>query len=170
MLSRGPRHSREVLAELAAQGFTAKQLRRARERQGILIERAGNGLAMHSTWRLPDAAATAPAVTATRPLVPRPSEQTPFPASTPACPQSVTLMADGEQCRHAARVRAFMSLGQGEATAHQVADALVERDRRGEHGTGSGAECQNPALGNCPTAPRPVIEAHGCWAGRQCTP
>ena len=33
LLADGPRNSREVLAELAARGFTAKQVRRARERK-----------------------------------------------------------------------------------------------------------------------------------------
>ena len=35
--------SREVLAAMAASQFTPKQVRRARERQCVLIERAGNG-------------------------------------------------------------------------------------------------------------------------------
>lgn len=177
MLAGGPRQSREVLAELAALGFTTKQVRRARERQGVLIERAGNGLAMRSTWRLPGAEVAALTVAATgtagaAALPPLGPALAPcgFPAPSPARHHPSAMLAEGEQRRHAARVRAFMGQGHDEATARCVADALVERDRRGEPGAGSCAECQNIALGSCPATPRPVIEVHGCWARRQCTP
>jgi len=52
LLAEGSKPSREVAAVLGAEGFTPKQIRRAREREGVVIERAGNGRAMRSTWRL----------------------------------------------------------------------------------------------------------------------
>ena len=54
LLAGGPRNSREVLATLSMSQLSAKQIRRAREKLGVLIERAGSGTTMHSTWRLPD--------------------------------------------------------------------------------------------------------------------
>lgn len=53
LLAEGPRASREVLADLAARGFTPKQVRVARERQGIVTERGGFGQATRTTWILP---------------------------------------------------------------------------------------------------------------------
>jgi len=52
LLADGPKPSREVAAALGGEGFTPKQIRRAREQEGVVIERAGNGRAMRSTWRL----------------------------------------------------------------------------------------------------------------------
>ena len=52
LLADGPKLSREVADALGAEGFTTKQIRRAREREGVVIERAGSGRAMRSTWRL----------------------------------------------------------------------------------------------------------------------
>ena len=43
LLADGPRNSREAISELAARGFTAKQVRRARERQGVVMARDGFG-------------------------------------------------------------------------------------------------------------------------------
>ena len=54
LLAGGPLNSREVLATLGELQLSAKQIRRAREKLGVLIERAGSGTTMHSTWRLPD--------------------------------------------------------------------------------------------------------------------
>ena len=54
LLASGPRNSREVLAIMGERQLSAKQIRRAREKLGVLIERAGSGTAMHSTWRMPD--------------------------------------------------------------------------------------------------------------------
>jgi len=52
LLAEGSKPSREVAAVLGAEGYTPKQIRRAREHEDIVIERAGNGRAMRSTWRL----------------------------------------------------------------------------------------------------------------------
>ena len=52
LLSEGPRNSRDVLAELADRSFTAKQVRRARERQGVVIDRQGFGALAHTIWRV----------------------------------------------------------------------------------------------------------------------
>ena len=53
LLADGPRNSREAISELAARGFTAKQVRRARERQGVVMARDGFGPATRTTWRMP---------------------------------------------------------------------------------------------------------------------
>lgn len=157
LLAKGPRNSRDVLAELAALKFTPKQARRARERLGVLIERAGNGRAMHSTWRLPGEAATADTTAAA------PAD------AAPEAPAARGAMG-GEQPRHRARVQAFMAMGHDADTARAVADALAARDRSGRSATGSCAECQNVALRQCPATPRPVTEIYECWSRRQCTP
>lgn len=52
LLSGGPRCSREVLAEMAARGISAKQVRTARERQRIAMHRTGSGKEMRTTWAL----------------------------------------------------------------------------------------------------------------------
>lgn len=54
LLAGGPLKSREVLTTLGEGQLSAKQIRRAREKVGVLIERAGSGATMHSTWSLPD--------------------------------------------------------------------------------------------------------------------
>ena len=57
LLSAGSRCSREVLAEMAARGFSAKQVRTARERQRIAMHRTGSGKDMRTTWALLPSAA-----------------------------------------------------------------------------------------------------------------
>ena len=52
LLAEGPRNSRDVLAELADRSFTAKQVRRARERQGVVIDRQGFGALAQTIWRV----------------------------------------------------------------------------------------------------------------------
>lgn len=64
LLAGGPRTSREVRDAMAIRQFSEKQTRTAREKQGVVIERAGSGLAMHSTWHLPGVTADAAALTA----------------------------------------------------------------------------------------------------------
>ena len=54
LLGDGPRDSRAVLAAMVARQFSPKQARTAREKQNVIIERAGSGTDMRSTWRLPD--------------------------------------------------------------------------------------------------------------------
>ena len=54
LLGDGPRDSRAVLAAMALRQFSPKQTRTAREKQNVIIERAGSGTDMRSTWRLPD--------------------------------------------------------------------------------------------------------------------
>lgn len=187
LLAGGPRNSRDVLAELAARQFTPKQARRARERLGVLIERAGNGKGMHSAWRLPSGKATAPtggsttstastARASSRILAPpgRADQSLPgglpLPTPTASTTASTTTGNEGEQRRHRARVLAFMALGNDATTAQAVADALVGRDRAGLRALGSCAECQNLARRQCPATPRPVTEIHECWTRRQSTP
>lgn len=52
-LAAGPCNSRAVLAAMADNGLTPKQVRGARERLGVVVQRAGSGAAMHSAWSLP---------------------------------------------------------------------------------------------------------------------
>lgn len=160
LLRDGPRNSREVLAAMSAQQFTPKQVRRARERQGVLIERSGNGADMHSTWRLPgNTAAVAAGV-----------GDTPRTSDAPVAQRTTPAHIEGDRRRHLARVDAFMLRGMSASTARQVADALMERDSTGLRAVGSCAECQCVDLESCPATPRPVIEIHECWCRRQCTP
>lgn len=45
--------SRDATLVMAAEGFTRKVIRRARERLGVVVNRSGFGAAMVSTWMLP---------------------------------------------------------------------------------------------------------------------
>ncbi len=45
--------SRDAVRVMAAEGFTHKVIRRARERLGVVVNRSGFGAAMVSTWMLP---------------------------------------------------------------------------------------------------------------------
>lgn len=56
MLAGGPLDSRAVVAGMVERGFSPKQTRRARELLRVVIERAGSGASMRSTWRLPEVA------------------------------------------------------------------------------------------------------------------
>lgn len=156
----GPRNSRDVLAAMAEQQFTPKQVRLARERQGVLIERSGNGADMHSTWRMPgDVAGVASGV-----------GDAPRASDAPAMHHPASAQTDGERRRHSARIDAFRLRGMDARAASALADALVVRDRDGLRAVGSCAECQNVELQQCPATPRPAIEVHECWFMRQCTP
>lgn len=166
LLAIGPRNSRDVQVWLRALQFTPKQVRLARERLGVVIERAGNGRAMHSTWRLPSDGATADATPVAATID---NATVPPTDATPEAPVSREAKV-GEQLRHHARVQAFMAMGHDADTARAVADALVGRDRAGRPAAGSCAECQNIALRQCQATPRPATEIHECWSRRQCTP
>lgn len=162
LLLRGPSASREVLTSMAEQHFTPKQVRNARERLGIVAERSGNGADMRSTWRLPGAAEGK--------VLGRGDGDAPCADDAPALhPHALGRTAD-ETRRHQARVEAFTTRGTDAATAGEVADALVARDRQGLRATGSCAECHCFLSRTCPTSPRPVTEIHECWYRRQCTP
>ena len=159
LLAAGPRNSREVLAAMVDREFSPKQVRRARERQGILAERAGRGKTMHTIWRLPD-----PGLEAAPESLPAIEVRFVAPVGNPA---SAT---DEEHRRHGARVAAFIEGGLDALVAVKVADKLVARDREGSRAVGSCAECQSLALRQCPVTPRPVIEVHQCWYRRQGSP
>ena len=162
LLNAGPRRSREVQDAMAARQFTPKQVRGARERQGILVERSGSGANMQSTWRLPldlnDAETTVHEC--------RPGDGN---LKKPDI-RGESAYSAHEQQRRYARIQAFTSRGIDALTANALADALVTRDRAGMPATGSCAECQCVSLNCCPTTPRPAIEIHECWYRRQCTP
>lgn len=160
LLLPGPSPSREVLASMAAQHFSPKQVRNARERLGVVAERSGNGANMRSTWRLPDG-----------PLNVAPGAlNAPGTSDAPAAHHATPAPIEGERTRHQARVEAFLLRGMNVSVARQVADALVARDSSGLRAVGSCAECQCVELRSCPTTPRPVTEIHACWYRRQCTP
>ena len=142
---------------MAERHFTPKQVRGARERQGILVERSGSGSNMLSTWRLPIGAQVTAA----------PDDKN---MSKPDIGGDETLPTEGEQRRHQARMEAFTGHGIDAHTARRVADALVLRDRAGLPAMGSCAECQCVSLNCCPTAPRQAIDIHECWYRRQWTP
>lgn len=55
MLAHGPRAARDVQAACRAEGFTAKQVRGARERLGVIVKREGFGTGSVSMWCLPGA-------------------------------------------------------------------------------------------------------------------
>ena len=166
LLLHGPRCSREVRAFMAERHFTPKQVRIARERLGVLAERSGNGASMRTAWRLlgggdgGDKASEVESVTT---------------LADPACgrasrPTTAMSLTTGEHSRHRARFAAFTQQGMNATQAHAVADALVNRDRRGERAVGSCAECQCLPLNTCPSTPQPPVEIHECWYRRQCTP
>ena len=170
LLAAGPLNSRAVQLAMAARQFTPKQVRRARERLGVVVARAGQGRTMHSSWSLPAAAAccvgsvTGCAGGDVDPPVDHDE------ARALATSRQAPLMSDCEQRRHAARVTAFLGRGLDTQLASLVADALVLRDRDGLPAMGSCAECQNLEGQQCPSSPRPTTEVHVCWFRRQCTP
>ena len=186
LLVNGARNSRDVLAAMAAHEFTPKQARRARERQGIVVRRMGNGAAMHSVWELPDPNNAGSQVegirahrttsgTRRRPRPARPAEGVPpsYPVERsgdqrngPAC----ATLTDAECTRLEARIDVFTQRGLDLNGARELAAELVERDRSDKRATGSCIECQAFVRRDCPVVPRPPAEIHQCWYLRKDTP
>lgn len=181
MLAGGPLQSRDVLAVLAVEGFTPKQLRRARENIGVAVTRSGRGKDMRSFWSL----------RADVPAVPEPVGEesirahpgvvrkgyVPAPCLHAGHGESEVAEANLQQFEHdriAQRVPLFIAKGLDPLTARQVAVLLiVQRDRPGIRG-GSCAECQNMRSPKACTAadagfaegPRPVTELWSCGYAR----
>jgi putative DNA primase/helicase len=77
-----------ALAAMKAEGFTAKQIRNARERLCVVVRRSGFGNDMKSYWKLPDG-------------VQMPDEEPPFvPCADHSCPVMPTKMSgtNGHDC------------------------------------------------------------------------
>ena len=181
MLAGGPQQSRDVLAVLTVEGFTQKQLRRARENIGVAVTRSGRGKDMRSFWSLP----------AELPVTSNPADKelirahdaevrnrhlpTPCLTADDESPTVATAnLQQFEYDRIAQRVPQFVKRGLDQATAQQVALLLtVHRDRPGIRG-GSCAECQNmrspraciAADAGFAEGPRPVTEVWSCGYAR----
>ena len=174
LLSEGPRNSRDVLAELADRSFTAKQVRRARERQGVVVDRQGFGAVTQTTWRLPlgpsasthaldgdhvRAGARNTGKTLRKPKIPEASTAQPAPAATSA-----------EVARMAGRIEAFQHRGVAAQEAEDIAGRLLSADRENRHALGSCVQCWSWRQGECPLTPKPIAEIHFCWLRRLETP
>lgn len=178
LLATGPRQSRDVTATMTRQGMTAKQVRRARERMGIVICRSGNGASMRSTWALPvevrGTRDTSPALTF--PDMPGDAAERKAKVSESQEPSGMatsTKLYAEETSRIARRVPVFMARGLDRLLATDVATSLVvQRDRPGTRAV-SCVECQCYTLHNtCAAAqytggPRDAREVWSCgWARR----
>ena len=181
-LSGGIRNSREVLAELGALGFSAKQIRRARERLGVLTKRQGRRADMRSMWALPMPQLAPEVVSETSPARARDAEPIPpaYLRKHKASDSGEMLafakgLSEAEATRVARRAAAFIARGLTAALANDVAIALVlERDRGGTR-EGSCIECQCMVHGGCTSAEfsggsRDVREIWYCGYARRDTP
>lgn len=150
LLAGGPKLSRDVIAALAAEGFTPKQLRRAREHLGVVVTRNGRGQDMRSSWGLPVEIPEAPnsgddgSIHAQRSVVRKGQVLGHVVPTVPAAANpSAASLRPFEEDRVARRTSLFVGKGLDITTARQVAVLLVtERDRTGTRG-GSCFECQN---------------------------
>lgn len=105
LLESGPRYSREVLAAMAEQNFTPKQVRRAREQLGVDVIRSGSGVTMQSTWRLRDATKHN-TETAVEPTRTAPSTKKPQTPGEHSCPRPCGESAEPEAVRRTVRTEA----------------------------------------------------------------
>jgi hypothetical protein len=180
LLAPGQRDSRAVQAAMAGHGFTPKQTRRARERLGLEVSRAGNGPNTRTTWALPSEGTALDAHIERDPVAP-PTAAASSRALKEKVRQAKALDAHlepFEQRRIEQRVELFMCKGIDRFEAARVAHRLVlERDRTGSR-DGSCAECQclQPD-GRCAVAtagltqgPRPVHELWQCGFARRSGP
>lgn len=195
ILTPGPVESRAALAAMAAQGFTAKQTRRARERLGLIVHRVGYGPQTQSTWQLP--APTCSTQVETAPVVPahrralsrgkmlsfvKVSEHSARASRVRSVATSGTaqvrnevraeslVATEVEQRRIDRRVALFILRGLDRDTAGQLAQSLLQRDRTKGDAWGSCIECQNYVRQQCPVVQQPVAEIHECWLRRHEAP
>jgi hypothetical protein len=157
-LADGPRNSREVIAEMAASGYSAKQVRRARERQGVVARRSGCRGEMRSTWELP------------RVTAPEARGDDRHEGDGQRHLDERGSLSEAERARLHGRIAAFIRRGLGADEARNVANALVVRDRGNVQAVGSCIECQAFERLECPAVPRPAIEIHQCWYRRAAGP
>jgi hypothetical protein len=184
LLENGPRNSRDLLADLERRGATPKQIRRAREKLGVTVQRFGFGNTMRSTWSLPDAIAGASSADAGRTVGggrqlrratarrSAPVSQERPAAEAPILPRPDAHVAGGlteaEANRMAARIEAFKARGlHPDAAARLALDLVLNRDRDTVHAKGSCIECQ--VSHECSRV-RPPQVIHQCWLRRQDTP
>lgn len=171
LLRSGFTESRFVTHTLVSLGFTPKQIRLSRERQGLLVFRRGCGRSMRSYWALPLPTYCVPRVK--RSSWRRTQRGGAAPVATTAASAHATLpaghqvdLSPDESALVARRVEFFGARGMREAEAQGLATRLVlERDRLRLHATGSCIECQEAARGQCDLVqPHSVI--HQCWLRR----
>lgn len=188
LLANGPRNSRDLLADLERRGATPKQIRRAREKLGVTVQRFGFGNTMRSTWSLPDAIAGGSSAdssadagrpagggrqlrrAAARRSVPASQER--LATEVPIAPRPDAHVAgeltEAEANRLTARVEAFKARGlHPDAAARLALDLVLNRDRDTVHAKGSCIECQ--VSHECSRV-RPPQVIHQCWLRRQDTP
>ena len=175
LLAEGPRASRELLLEFAARGFTPKQARTGRERQGVVVERAGFGSAARSTWRMP-MLPSAPTPALAGDYVRASARNTGKRLRKPKTPEVSTAQptptdeTPAELARMAGRIEAFRHRGVSALEAEVIAQRLLAADRENRKALGSCVQCCSWRRGECPLTPKPIAEIHVCWFLRQETP
>lgn len=179
-LSGGPTESRTVIQALVQQGFTPKQIRRARERLGLEVARSGTGASTRTSWVLPAGPVGVSAA---------PEPEAAMPAA--GMPASRALLRKGKVSEHrdddlqpferqriAARIDLFVAKGIAPGEAAEVARLLVyARDRAGTR-DGSCAECQclqadrrcSVAIAGIAAGPRPLGDLWACGYARRDSP
>lgn len=174
-LAAGPIASRDVLTLLGAQGLTPKQLRRARERLGVVVERSGSGKSMRSVWRLPEAGERVGESAAPR-SASRPRNVLDTSAAKPPSVVAPAVATDPltelESSRVARRISVFMTRGVDQDKATSLALKLVyERDRTGRHDVGGSCiECQSYVRRECIVGPKALDAIHYCLYMRHDSP
>jgi hypothetical protein len=195
LLAGGSGLSSMLIAAMRHAGFTAKQVRRAREKLGVQITRTGYGSNMRSSWALPGESCGG--ANRCRHSDPhscppddrwgsgQPGDVTRTKTYTPALPKSLRAPAGSsdlagtaspvdlteDECKRVdRRVEFFIMKGLAASDASMLAMRLLfERDRRGTR-LASCAECQSPMLpGGCRIV-RDPMELHCCDGLRNVSP
>ena len=187
-LAEGPRSSRDVIAEMVTAGFTAKQIRRAREQLAVVVRRSGCRAAMRTFWSTPPAGQAQPLIEAHGDHAsarPRARSQSQIRAAQVGAggdddgveggiqrhhDEPAAGLSEAERDRMSGRIAAFVTRGLGADEARAVAVALVVRDRGNDPALGSCIECQAFERQECPVTPRPATDVHQCWYRRAATP
>lgn len=174
-LAAGPTASRDVLALLGAKGLTPKQLRRARERLGVVVERSGSGKSMRSVWRLPEAGERLDGGAdpdRSRRAREAKSQGAAKPPSVVAPVLATDALTEWESSRVARRISVFMTRGVDHDKATSLALKLVhERDRTGRHDVGGSCiECQSYVRRECIVGPKALDAIHYCLYMRHDSP
>lgn len=166
ILRAGPLDSRTALATMAEQGLTPKQVRRARERLQVVIERRGHGAQMRSTWRLPDGGMGG-AVGATE--APPPARAMPDIQQPAVVVDAAPAPPVGAGPRFSRRIAFFAARGLTISEAGELAHALDVRDLTADR-RGSCAECAAWMHRDWCGRRRPAAELHECDSARRDAP
>lgn len=162
LLAGGAIDSRSAIAALSTTGASAKQIRSARERVGVVIERKGYGRSMRSFWALPcigDVTTRAPPGPRDEAVVSPPA---PLELAALVQPDGLVPFAGTRMAR---RVEFFRARGLGQVEARDLARALEARDLAGSTVV-SCAECQCwVQRAWCPSV-RPASGLHACSSSR----